>query len=201
MKTSEIKAIQLRIQPSYPEAHRKGCDDGFWGPLSIQACKTHLRSLMPKVIPWPAQDQASLRKFYGAPGDESQLVVIEFPYPILYEGKKVTKTRVNRKCAESLLRVLKDIGDRYSANRDVMEDAENYSGVFNFRLKTNGSSYSCHAFGAAIDLDAEDNSFKDSWPIKADMPLEAMECFAREGWIAAGAFWGYDAMHFQATKG
>jgi hypothetical protein len=32
------------------------------------------------------------------------------------------------------------------------------------------------------------------------MPLEIMEAFAREGWLAAGAFWGRDAMHFQATR-
>jgi hypothetical protein len=32
------------------------------------------------------------------------------------------------------------------------------------------------------------------------MPIEVMECFAREGWLSAGAFWGYDAMHFQATQ-
>jgi hypothetical protein len=36
--------------------------------------------------------------------------------------------------------------------------------------------------------------------MRADMPLEIMECFAREGWLSAGAFWGYDAMHFQATQ-
>jgi hypothetical protein len=27
-----------------------------------------------------------------------------------------------------------------------------------------------------------------------------MEEFAKEGWLAAGAFWGRDAMHFQATQ-
>jgi hypothetical protein len=32
------------------------------------------------------------------------------------------------------------------------------------------------------------------------MPLEVMEMFAQEGWLSAGAFWGRDAMHSQATK-
>jgi hypothetical protein len=27
-----------------------------------------------------------------------------------------------------------------------------------------------------------------------------MEFFAVGGWLSAGAFWGRDAMHFQATK-
>ena len=81
-----------------------------------------------------------------------------------------------------------------------MEEAEDFGGVYNFRNKRGGSSYSIHACGAAIDLDADDNTFRDSWPMKADMPLEIMEEFAKEGWISAGAFWGYDAMHHEATR-
>jgi len=82
---------------------------------------------------------------------------------------------------------------------DIVDEATDYCGVFNFRLKRGGSTYSLHAYGAAIDLDADDNTFKNAWPINADMPLEIIEEFAREGWVSAAAFWGYDAMHFQAT--
>lgn len=195
-----IKATQSRIRAFYPKADQDTCDDGFWGPKSIKACQAYLRSLMPTPSPWPSPSQGALRKFYGTPGDESQLVSITFPFPVFYDGKLVTKTRVHHKCADSLLRVLKDIGARYFQNRGVMEEAEDYGGCFNFRLKRGGSTYSLHAYGAAIDLDADDNTFRDSWPMQADMPLEIMECFAREGWVAAGAFWGYDAMHFQATS-
>lgn len=191
MNQEEIKKMQVRI--GVPA-------DGFWGPASIAACKRHLRALMPTPNPWPESDQASLRAFYGAPGDESRLVTIEFPYPVFYDGKRVTKTRVNQKCADSLLRVLTMIGQSYGQQRGVMEEAEDYGGVFNFRMKRGGSSYSLHAYGAAIDLDADDNTFRDSWPMRADMPLEIMECFAREGWKSAGAFWGYDAMHHEATR-
>lgn len=174
--------------------------DGFWGPDSIKAVQRHLKALMPKVSPWPSSDQASLVKFYGQPGDESQLVEMVFPFPTFYGDKKVVKTRVHKKCKDSLLRVLTAIGTKYQQNRDIIEEVEDYGGVFNFRPKRGGSSWSLHAYGAAIDLDADDNTFRDHWPMQADMPLEVMEEFAKEGWIAAGAFWGYDAMHFQATK-
>ena len=63
-----------------------------------------------------------------------------------------------------------------------------------------GSLPSLHARGAAIDLDPGTNGLHTPWPTRATMPLEVMECFAREGWLAAGAFWGRDAMHFQATR-
>lgn len=175
-------------------------DDGFWGPKSQAACRLYLRSLMPRVNRWPEPDQASLRRFYGPPGDESRLVMLEFPYPMYYGGERVTRTRVHERCASSLLRVLKDILVRWGQRQDIMEEAQDYGGVYNFRLKRGGSSYSLHAYGAAIDLDADDNTFRDSWPMQSDMPLEIMECFAREGWVSAGAFWGFDSMHFQATR-
>lgn len=174
--------------------------DGFWGPKSQARCRDYLRQLMPSVNPWPNSDQASLRAFYGSPGDESNLVTFNFPYPIYYEGRTVTKGRCHSKVKDSLLRILTAIGARHAGNREVMEEAEDYGGIFNFRLKRGGSTYSVHAWGAAIDLDADDNAFRDSWPMRADMPLEIMEEFSREGWLSAGAFWGYDAMHFQATR-
>lgn len=191
MTTAEIKAMQA-VVGTVP--------DGFWGPKSIAACQFHLRKLMPDPNPWPASDQVSLRKFYGDPGDESNLVTIEFPYEIKYDGRIVTRTRVHKKCAESLLRVLTAIRHRMEAVPDIVDEATDYCGVFNFRPKRVGTSWSLHAWGAAIDLDADDNTFLDHWPMKADMPLAIIEEFAREGWTSAAAFWGYDAMHFQATR-
>jgi len=196
MITSEIKRMQKRIH----EAGFPLVVDGFWGPKSQAACRAYLRSLMPSLNPWPAQDQASLRAFYGEPGDEGNLVMIEFPYEIKYDGKIVTRTRVHKKCAASLLRVLCAIRSRMEAVPDIAPEATDYCGVFYFRAKRGGTSWSLHAWGAAIDLDADDNTFRDTWPVVADMPLEIMEEFAREGWTSAAAFWGYDAMHFQATK-
>ena len=191
MNTAEIQRMQIRIGVT---------PDGFWGPKSQAACRSHLRKLMPSPNPWPASDQASLRAFYGRPGDEAALVRIEFPYPMLYDGKRVTSTRVHNRCAASLLRVLTAIRDRIEASPLIRDEAEDFGGVYNFRLKRGGSTYSLHAFGAAIDLDADDNSFRNSWPMKSDMPLEIIEEFAKEGWLSAAAFWGYDAMHFQATQ-
>jgi hypothetical protein len=191
MNSDQIKTMQRKIGVTA---------DGFWGPKSIAACQAHLRALMPSPNPWPQSDQASLRSFYGQPGDESNLVSITFPFPMFYDGKQVKTTRVHKKCAASLVRILNAIGTKYFADRGVMEEAEDYGGCFNFRLKRGGSTYSLHAYGAAIDLDADDNTFRDSWPLKADMPLEIMEEFAREGWLSAGAFWGYDSMHFQCSR-
>jgi hypothetical protein len=191
MTTEQIQKIQ-RIIGANP--------DGFWGPKSIQRCKDHLRSLMPIPNPWPFSTQEGLRDFYGEPGDETNLVTINFPFPMYYGGQLVTKSRCHKKVADSLLRVLKRIGNFEGGTREILEPVSDYGGIYNFRNKRGGTRLSVHAWGAAIDLDADDNTFKDPWPIKADMPFEVMEAFAEEGWSSAGAFWGYDAMHFEACR-
>jgi hypothetical protein len=197
MTEDQIAAMQQRIKDRYYPMLKV---DGFWGPKSQMACRDYLRSLMPKPNPWPLADQKSLKLFYGEAGDESNLVMINFPYPMYYGGKQVTRTRVHKKCADSLLKILNNIKDLIFHHPQIEDEAQDYGGIYNFRKKRGGSTYSLHAWGAAIDLDADDNTFRDSWPMKADMPLEIMECFAREGWKSGGAFWGYDAMHFEATK-
>ena len=194
MSPAEIKAMQQRIHDAgFPLAV-----DGFWGPKSIAACQARLSSLMPRPNPWPKP--AQVREFFGEPGDEDNLVYITFPFPVFYGGKLVTRTRCHRKIATALTRVFEDIGARYFADKGIMEEARDYGGCFNFRPKRGGGGWSLHAYGAAIDLDDDDNTFRDAWPVRADMPLEIMECFAREGFKSAGAFWGYDAMHFEATS-
>lgn len=175
-------------------------DDGIWGNASKNAVKEHLRKLMPKNNPWPKSDYNSMVAFYGQPGDESNLVKIVFPFDTFYDGQKVKTTRVHKRCAESLLRVLNDIKSRFAHDPSILEAAADYGGCYFFRNKRGSSSLSMHAWGAAIDMDDDDNTFTDPWPEVSDMPIEVMECFAREGWLSGGAFWGKDSMHHQATQ-
>lgn len=186
MKTSDIIAMQRRIGTN---------PDGFWGPKSIAACQKHLRSLMPAGARWPASSQASLSAFYGAAGDESKLVSLDVSgLGLKYDGKPVKTVRCHGRVADSLKRVL------VALSKTHPEILAQYAGVFNDRPMRGGNLPSLHARGAAIDLAPDTNRNKQSWPASAMMPLEVMEAFAQEGWLPAGAFWGRDAMHFQATE-
>jgi hypothetical protein len=187
MNSKDIALMQAKIGTT---------PDGFWGLKSIAACQQYLRSLMPKKNPWPRADQASLTKFYGAAGDESQLVNADVAgLGLKYDGKPVKTVRCHRKVAASLVRILTEISK--SPNRSVLGK---YAGCYNNRAMRGGSLPSLHARGAAVDLDPDDNGNHVSWPVASTMPLEIMEAFAREGWVSAGAFWSRDAMHFQATQ-
>ena len=193
MNQTQIKIIQetVGVEP-----------DGFFGPKSIAATQRHLRSMMPKLHPFPKQDQASLTKFYGAAGNVP-LVSIGVPYKMyLYDGPQTVKSiSVHEKLAPSLQRVLAELGKRYKTDEARTEAGVNrYFGTYVNRKMRGGSLPSLHARAAAIDFDANRNGNKTSWPMAAHMPLDVMEIFAREGWLAAGAFWGRDAMHFQGTQ-
>lgn len=186
MNANQIKAIQTKIGTP---------PDGFWGPKSIAACQKHLRGLMPKPNPWPKTDQASLTKFYGAPGDESQHTVLDVSgLGVQYDGKAVHSIRCHKKIAEALHRVLTSLSKTHP------EVLKLYAGCYNNRSMRGGSTPSLHARAAAIDLAPDDNGNHAPWPVKTTMPFEVMEAFAREGALAAGAFWSRDAMHFQFTQ-
>ena len=170
--------------------------DGFFGPASIKACKAYLRALMPQDHPWPTTDQASLTKFYGRPGDETQLVNLAVgDLDIRYDGKNVKSVRCHHKVAPSLRRILEQISK--TPHAWVLKE---YGGCYNNRPMRGGSTPSLHARGAAIDLAPSTNGNREHWPSSANMPLEVMEEFAKEGWLPAGAFWSRDGMHFQATR-
>jgi hypothetical protein len=201
MSTTLTMKTQERIM--HTQRRVGAVPDGFWGPKSIAAAQRHLRSLMPKMNPWPAQDQASLTAVYGRPGDTSRMRVFKVPCSIKlkYVGKEIGKPGCeddtlycHEWVGDSLMRILVEVGK--VAPQVLLQ----YYGCYANRPMRGGKRPSLHARGAAIDLDAAVNGNLTAWPVRATMPIEVMECFAREGWLAAGAFWGRDAMHFQATR-
>lgn len=186
MTKEEIQEIQKKIGAT---------PDGVWGPKSRLSCDQYLRSLMPSPSPWPQKDDVSMSSFYGKAGEESNLVRIELPKGTLYDGQIARHARVNDRCADSLSRVLNAI-----ANGPHNHVLKNYAGIYNFRKMRGGSRLSKHAWGAAIDLDPATNGNRMKWPEESTMPFGVIELFAKEGWVSAGAFWGRDAMHFEACQ-
>jgi hypothetical protein len=185
MTRAQIIAMQKRIGTA---------PDGIWGPKSRAACQAHLCALIPLPNPWPASDEVSMIRFYGKPGIAELGDLPVDGLGIEYEGKPVRIIRCHRHIGPSLLRVLQAISAGPHAGI-----LKRYAGCYNYRPMRHGSRMSKHAWGAAIDLDPDHNGNLTPWPDAATMPLEVMEEFAREGWLSAGAFWGRDAMHFQAT--
>lgn len=176
--------------------------DGFWGPKSIEACKRYLRKMMPHPNPWPKADQKSMEEFYGQAG-HVDTVKIPLPYKMyLYDGPKTVQTiTIHSKVARSFGKILSSLKDLYPTDAERGEAGVNkFFGSYVVRPMRTGKAWSKHAWAVAVDFDANRNGLYSNWPTRSKMPLEAMECFAREGWINLGWLIGRDAMHFEAVK-
>src|SRR5512143_336902 len=152
---------------------------------------------MPK---WPHDDTESLTAFYGRPGTQSNLVLVKPPWRMTYEGRPIKGVQIHRKCAESLKRVFDDIAEQVDNDwSQLPPGAVKFSGSYNYRRIRGSSRVSTHAFGAAVDLDAEDNPM-NSRGDKGTMSPIVINAFKREGWFWGGDFKSRkDPMHFQAA--
>lgn len=187
MTRAQIVTLQERIGTT---------PDGIWGAKSQAACQRHLRALMPSPHPWPTSDDASVIARFGRPGDESNLVGANVRgLGVKYDGKAVQTIRCHHLVAHSLVEIITDI-----ASSPASWILAEYAGCYNFRKMRGGSRHSKHAWGIAIDFAPATNGLRTHWPRAATMPIEAMEAFARQGWLSAGAFWSRDAMHFETTR-
>lgn len=149
---------------------------------------------------WPKDNQAALIAFYGEPGPavSQQLVSVVPPFKMFYAGTPVARIMFHRLAAPSLKRALDTIWDYYERDQQKLDKlgVSKYSGAYNHR-KVRGSEtkWSNHAYGAAIDLDAEHNGFGTGHGL---MPTPVVCAFK-----AAGFSWGgdyknrTDPMHFE----
>lgn len=147
---------------------------------------------------WPHDDTESLIAFYGKPWiDPSLLTHVTPPFIMKYEGAVVHGLLIHVKCAEALTEALRACWDHYGHDQDAIDKTglSNYSGSYNYRAIRGSSRLSCHAFGAAVDIDAEHNPLGSrTWKI----PPDVVNAFK-----ATGAFWGgdfqnrKDSQHFQ----
>lgn len=149
---------------------------------------------------WPHDDTKSLIAFYGKPGNTANLVLVKPPWTMTFDGRPVKGVQIHKKCAESLKRVFDDIASQVDNDWSRLpRGARIFDGSYNYRPVRGGSRPSCHSFGAAIDLDAEQNPM-NSRGYKGTMSPMVINAFKREGWFWGGDFkTRKDPMHFQAA--
>lgn len=158
---------------------------------------------------WPKQTPAALNAFYGNPdanGDGSpdlkwqqdNLTTITPPYPMFYDGKKVSKISCHKKIAEALLAALVKVKAITTAEERKQYGLDQFGGVFNFRRKRNGTTLSTHSWAIAIDLAVALNGFGVKYGSQPDMmPAKVVAAFEEQGATWGGLWSNPDAMHFQ----
>ncbi|MBP1296608.1 M15 family metallopeptidase [Bradyrhizobium elkanii] len=158
---------------------------------------------------WPHDDPASLAAFYGDPAKGEpgkQLVPVVPPFTMYYAGQPVPRIMFHKKAAAALLAALTDIWEHYGRDQATLDRLRisHYDGAYNRRYvrgyEPNNAfgrtpRWSNHAFGAAIDFDAEHNKMGAG---RGTIPQPVIDAFKRQGALWGGDYRGRtDPMHFE----
>lgn len=176
--------------------------DGIVGPKTWKFV-TNVSKNTPLSQKWPKQDYNSMVDFYGPVGENQ--IKLELPYKIkLAWAPSTTLSRItcNQKVAQSLGIIFDNTLKAYG-EKDIEKLRLNmFGGCLNVRKMRGGSAWSIHSWGAAIDLDPDNNQLKWASP-KATFSKKEYEPFWKiveaEGWTSLGRRRNYDWMHFQAA--
>lgn len=157
-----------------------------------------------RMVVWPTQAEVRGGKsVFGKRGDEGNLIRMEFPYPMVYDGKAVTSTRVHRVVAEPMRRIFERALARYGEDGVARLGLNRFGGCFNDRSVRGGSLASMHAWGIAMDIDPERNGLTVRKP-KAALSSREHEAFWEivedEGAVSLGRERDGDWMHFQFAR-
>ncbi len=155
---------------------------------------------------WPKDNQSARNAFYGDPGKgeiPAQLVPVTPPFAMFYTDetgtRKIKSIQFHRKAAPALLAALNEIWDYCQHDQAKIDAAgvSKYAGAYNHRMVRGSSTkWSNHAYGTAIDLNAEENGLY----AKGNMPQFVIDAFCRQGWMWGGWYSGRkDPMHFEAV--
>lgn len=158
---------------------------------------------------WPLQRE--MAAFYGDPDkndddrpdaawESANLTRIIPPYPMVlaWAPDKAVKTIwCHKLIAQPLTRCLVNIQKHYKTQDAIRKVRMHlFGGCYNFRRVRGGKSLSTHAYGAAIDLDPENNPLGRVWS-PGMIPHEVVKIFRDEGATWGGEWRRPDCQHFQ----
>lgn len=151
---------------------------------------------------WPRQTEVS--RFYGNPGANQTMIVT--PYPLYLDWSLATKVErfsIHEKCHDSALRVMGRVLDHYGPEQIHQLGLDQFGGCLAVRKMRNGSAWSMHSWGIAIDWDADRNPLRSTrQTARMARPEYApfLDLWEAEGWVSLGRARNFDWMHVQAAR-
>ena len=145
-------------------------------------------------------------RFYGQPGMHQTMCHLPKDYPMVLAwqmGVPITKFACHEKAHDSFKEVFEEALEYYGREKIIKLGLNRFGGCLNVRKKRNGTTWSTHAWGAAIDLYPDKNKLK--WG--ADKALFAQpeyepfwEIVESKHLVSLGREKDFDWMHFQAAE-
>lgn len=184
--------------------------DGWVGPATLASVESWQNSLLkvgkdidpPASSPWP--HERNCEKFYGKIGTNHTLLTLPYPMRFTWNPSTVVKRiSVNKKCADSLERVLLTVREAYPLTTISELGLDLFSGCYNPRPKRGGKSWSMHAYACALDFYDTKNQFRwgsDQAVFAQPQYDEWWQAWESEHWISLGRERNFDWMHVQAAR-
>jgi len=152
---------------------------------------------------WPKQTYASMVEFYGPVGENQTQIVLPYSLRLAWDTKAVVKKiTCNKKVAESLYTIFEKTLKTYGEKEIRKLRLDVFGGCLNVRkMRGSNTQWSTHSWGAAIDLDPDNNQLR--WgKDRATFARKEYEPFWKivesENWVSLGRVQNRDYMHFQA---
>ena len=174
--------------------------DGIVGPKTW-AFVTRVSDNTPLSQKWPKQDYNSMVNFYGPVGENQTKVDVPYKLKLAWAPQTtLSKITCHQKVAKSLYTIFDNTLKTYGEKEIVRLKLDLFGGCLNVRKMRGGSAWSIHSWGAAVDLDPDNNQLK--WPKpKATFSKSEYGPFWQiveaEGAVSLGKERNFDWMHFQ----
>ena len=149
--------------------------------------------------------QREMEEYFGRPC-EVETVIVTCPWTLVLDWDPSTTTRrisIHKKLASSLTGILEGAFAHYGLDGIKQLGLERYGGSYNCRRMRGGTSWSTHAWAAAIDWYPSRNKlqWRSDRASLAHPDLDPWwELWEQEGWLSLGRTEDRDWMHVQAAK-
>jgi hypothetical protein len=152
----------------------------------------------------PLQDYKSMVAFYGPVGQNQTSIALPYPMRLAWDPQtSITRMTCHQKCAEAFTTIFRDTLAAYGSAGIKKLRLDVFGGCLNVRRMRGGNSWSIHSWGAAIDIDPDNNQM--SWrSSKAALARPEYERFwdivEDAGGVSLGRERDMDWMHFQFAR-
>ena len=177
--------------------------DGVVGPKTW-AFVTTVSDNTPLSQRWPKQDYTSMVNFYGPIGENQTQLDVPYKLKLAWApSTTLRKITCNERVAKSLYTILENTLKTYGEKEIVKLRLDLFGGCLNVRKMRGGSAWSIHSWGAAIDLDPDNNQLKwgkDRASFAKPIYDDFWKIVEVEGWVSLLKERNMDAMHIQAAR-
>jgi peptidoglycan hydrolase-like protein with peptidoglycan-binding domain len=174
--------------------------DGIVGPKTWNFV-TAVSNNTPLSQKWPKQNYTSMCNFYGPVGENQISLELPYMFRLAWEPTRtIKKITCHQKCAKSFYNIFEKTLKHYGETEIKKLRLDMFGGCLNVRKMRGGNAYSIHSWGAAIDIDPDNNQLKWSSG-KATLAKPVYKPFWEfvkdEGGTSLGLERNFDWMHFQ----